>query len=69
MPAGLTLRGRERFYCVMRGIACLKKHKVDFNLLCTVNAVNGDYPTEVYRFFRDEVKAQFIQFIPVGGKT
>jgi uncharacterized protein len=49
----------------MKGIACLKKHKVDFNVLCTVNAVNGDHPGEVYRFFRDVIKAQFIQFIPV----
>jgi uncharacterized protein len=49
----------------MQGLAHLKKHKVEFNILCTVNAVNGDQPLEVYRFFRDEVKAQFIQFIPV----
>ena len=57
--------GKGTFDRVMQGIACLKKHKVDFNILCTVNAVNGDHPAEVYRFFRDEVKAQFIQFIPV----
>ncbi len=57
--------GKGTFDRVMKGIACLKKHKVDFNILCTVNAVNGDHPGEVYRFFRDEVKEQFIQFIPV----
>ena len=57
--------GKGSFDRVMKGIACLKKHKVDFNILCTVNAVNGDHPVEVYRFFRDEIKAQFIQFIPV----
>ncbi len=57
--------GKGTFDRVMKGIACLKKHKVDFNILCTVNAVNGDYPGEVYRFFRDVIKAQFIQFIPV----
>jgi serine-type anaerobic sulfatase-maturating enzyme len=57
--------GKGSFDRVMRGLALLKKHKVDFNILCTVNAVNGDHPLEVYRFFRDEVKAQFIQFIPV----
>jgi uncharacterized protein len=38
---------------------------VEFNILCTVHAANGDYPLEVYRFFRDEVKTQFIQFIPI----
>jgi len=57
--------GRGTFDRVMQGLALLKKHKVDFNILCTVNAVNGDHPREVYRFFRDEVMAQFIQFIPV----
>jgi len=30
-----------------------------------VHAANGDHPLEVYRFFRDELKAQFIQFIPI----
>ncbi|MDD1707323.1 MAG: anaerobic sulfatase maturase, partial [Methanoregulaceae archaeon] len=57
--------GKGTFDRVMQGLALLKKHNVDFNILCTVNAVNGDYPLDVYRFFRDEVKAHFIQFIPV----
>ena len=33
--------------------------------MCTVHAANADYPVEVYRFFRDELKAAFIQFIPI----
>jgi uncharacterized protein len=57
--------GKGSFDRVFQGLALLKKHKVEFNILCTVNTVNGDHPLEVYRFFRDEVKAQFIQFIPV----
>ncbi len=57
--------GKGTFDRLMKALALLKKHKVDFNILCTVNAVNGDHPLEVYRFFRDVVKAQFIQFIPV----
>jgi uncharacterized protein len=57
--------GKGSFDRVMQGLALLKKHKVEFNILCTVNAVNADHPLEVYRFFRDVVKAQFIQFIPV----
>jgi uncharacterized protein len=57
--------GKGTFDRVMQGLALLKKHKVDFNILCTVNAVNGDHTLEVYRFFRDEAQAQFIQFIPV----
>jgi uncharacterized protein len=38
---------------------------VEFNILCTVNAKNADHPLDVYRFFRDELKAHYIQFIPI----
>jgi uncharacterized protein len=57
--------GAGSFNRVMQGLSLLKNNRVDFNILCTVNAVNGNTPLEVYRFFRDEVKATFIQFIPV----
>jgi len=57
--------GRATFDRVMAGIALLKKHHVDFNILACVNAVTAEHPLEVYRFFRDEVGAQFIQFIPI----
>jgi uncharacterized protein len=57
--------GQGTFDRVMRGWECLKKHGVDFNILCTVHAANADYPLEVYHFFRDELAAQFIQFIPI----
>jgi len=30
-----------------------------------VHAANADHPLDVYRFFRDDVGAQFIQFIPI----
>jgi uncharacterized protein len=58
-------RGSGTFKQVMQGWKVLKKHQVDFNILCTVNAVNGDRPLEVYRFFRDKLGAEFIQFIPI----
>lgn len=58
-------RGKGTFDRVMRGWQLLKKYEVDFNILCTVNAVNGNYPLEVYRFLRDELQAEFIQFIPI----
>ena len=38
---------------------------VDVNILCTVHAANADHPLEVYHFFRDELKAQYMQFIPI----
>jgi len=58
-------RGRGSFEQVIEGWKILKKYQVDFNILCTVNAVNGDHPVEVYRFFRDDLGAEFIQFIPI----
>ncbi len=58
-------RGRGSFEQVMQGWQILKTHQVDFNILCTVNAANGDRPLEVYRFFRDQLGAEFIQFIPI----
>ena len=58
-------RGIPSFDRVMNGAALLKKHGVEFNILTTVHAANADHPLEVYRFLRDEVAAQFIQFIPI----
>ncbi|MCB0167481.1 MAG: anaerobic sulfatase maturase [Anaerolineae bacterium] len=57
--------GKPTFDKVMRGIRLLQKHGVEFNILTTVNRVNGDYPLEVYRFIRDEIGADWMQFIPV----
>ncbi len=57
--------GKGTFDQVMRGWEHLRKHNVDANVLCTLHAANADYPREVYRFFRDEMEAQFIQFIPI----
>jgi uncharacterized protein len=53
----------------MRGWDLLRRYKVDFNILCMVHAANADHPIEVYRFFRDELKAKFMQFVPVVERT
>lgn len=58
-------RGKPTFERVIRGLYYLKKHNVDFNILTTVHAANADSPLEVYRYLRDDVGAQFIQFIPI----
>ncbi|MCB9135112.1 MAG: anaerobic sulfatase maturase [Anaerolineales bacterium] len=57
--------GAGSFHQVMRGWQLLVDHGVEYNILCTVHAANQDHPLEVYRFFRDELKTQFIQFIPI----
>ncbi|MGE5103353.1 MAG: anaerobic sulfatase maturase [Betaproteobacteria bacterium] len=58
-------RGGGSFHPVMRAWETLRRHDVDVNVLCTVHARNADYPLEVYRFFRDEMRAQYMQFIPI----
>jgi uncharacterized protein len=58
-------RGKPSFETVMAGLALLRKHRVDYNVLTTVHAANVEHPLEVYRFLRNEAGAQFIQFIPI----
>lgn len=57
--------GREEYQSLMRSIRLLKGHKVNFNILCCVHQQNLNHPMEVYRFLRDKIGAQFIQFIPI----
>jgi len=61
-------RDRSRngtFDRVMQGWALLRRHGVDFNILCTVNAANEKHGRAVYQFFRDEMGATWVQFIPI----
>lgn len=55
------------FEKVMRGLACLKKHKVEFNTLTTVTRHNSTFPLEVYRFLK-EIGSRFLQFIPIAER-
>jgi len=57
--------GRGTFDQVMRAWQCLRRHQVETNILCTVNAANGDHGLQVYRFFRDTMQARYLQFIPI----
>jgi uncharacterized protein len=57
--------GGSVFDRVVRAAKLMQRHRVEFNILCTVNAVNSQRPLEVYRFFRDELKTPFLQFIPI----
>ena len=56
--------GAPTFHKVMRGLAVLKKHKVDFNTLTVVNRHNSAHPLRVYRFLK-EIGSGFMQFIPI----
>lgn len=57
--------GRGTYDQVIRGWQVLKRHGVKTNILCTVNAVNVNHPLEIYRHFRDDLGADFLQFIPI----
>jgi uncharacterized protein len=57
--------GDGTFDRAVRAARLLQENKVEFNILCTVNSKNADHPLEVYRFFRDELDAHYLQFIPI----
>lgn len=57
--------GRSVFNQVINSARLMQKYDVNFNILCTVNAVNSEHPLEVYRFFRDELKVPYLQLIPI----
>lgn len=55
--------GRGTFDWVMRGIDVLRRHAVDFNVLCVVGPHNVDKATELMTFFRQQ-RFTHVQFIP-----
>ncbi|MFN2252448.1 MAG: anaerobic sulfatase maturase [Anaerolineae bacterium] len=57
--------GKGTFKHVMHGWEHLCKHGVDYNILCTVHAANEHHGRRVYKFFRDDLGATWIQFIPI----
>jgi uncharacterized protein len=65
----VSKRGEGSYDDVIRGWRLLQKHKVDANILCTIHAANANHPLDVYRFFRDELKAEYIQLIPIDERA
>ena len=56
--------GKPTHEQVMRGYRLLRQHQIPCDLLCVVNAHNVQYPTQVYRFFK-QIQAQYITFLPL----
>ncbi len=56
--------GKPTHTRVMHAATLLHQYKVPFNALCVVNRLNAKKPIDVYRFLRDHVKPNRIQFIP-----
>lgn len=57
--------GKPTHARVMKGLDRLRRNRVDFNVLATVHSANVEHPLKVYRFLRDRVGTNFIQFIPI----
>ena len=60
-----TPAGRPSWAKVRKGIDLLNRFHVEWNAMAVVNDLNGDYPVEFYRFFRDELQCRFLQFTPI----
>jgi len=54
---------------VMRAWDSLRTQDVAVSILCTIHATNADHPLEVYHFFRDELEASRMQFVPLVERT
>ncbi|MHA1890613.1 MAG: anaerobic sulfatase maturase [Promethearchaeota archaeon] len=61
-------KGEGSFDNVIRGLKKLQENDVEFNILACVNNVTAEHPLEIYRFFRDDLKVKFLQFIPIVEK-
>jgi uncharacterized protein len=58
-------KGRPTFDRVMEGHEVLRRHDVAVNVLCTVHSANEAHPLDVYRFFRDDLGARYLQLIAI----
>lgn len=59
-----TRSGKSSFDALMKGLDCLKRHKVEFNTLTVVNSENVKRPMDVYNFLK-RIGSKYIQFIPL----
>ncbi|HWB97322.1 MAG TPA: anaerobic sulfatase maturase [Bryobacteraceae bacterium] len=57
--------GRGTWKRVMQGIETMKKHGVEFNVLCVLSQANVNKPKEIYKFFRS-LGIDYIQYIPLS---
>jgi uncharacterized protein len=56
--------GAPTFDAVLRGMALLQRHGVEFNTLTVVHRHNQHHALSIYRFLR-EAGSKFMQFIPI----
>ncbi|WP_270940851.1 anaerobic sulfatase maturase [Romboutsia lituseburensis] len=58
-----TLNNLSSFDKVLNGIELLKKHEVQFNILCVITKKSSKHIDEIYSFYKN-MKFKYIQFIP-----
>lgn len=56
--------GRGTWELVMAGIEALRRHGVEFNVLCMVTRESAGQPEKLFRFFRNN-EMHYVQFIPL----
>ncbi len=59
-----THAGKSTHDKVVNAVRILQKYNVEFNVLIVVNEYTAKYPLEVYKYLTQEVKANYLQFIP-----
>ncbi len=59
---------RQQYDKTLHGIQLLKKHKVEWNAMATINHLNADHPNEFYHFFK-ELGCKYLQFTPVVERS
>ncbi|MBN1429129.1 MAG: anaerobic sulfatase maturase [Anaerolineae bacterium] len=60
--------GKPTFHKVERTIRLLKRYRVEFNVLTTVNDTNSREPQKLYDFYK-RAGVQFVQLIPIVERT
>jgi uncharacterized protein len=61
----LKNNGQGTFNEVLRGYQLLQRYEIITEILCVVNAVNAEYPQEVYQLFKI-IKCRFYYFSAIG---
>ena len=57
-------QGKGLYSQVLNGYQLLQRYNVTTEILCVLNAMNVNYPLEVYRFFKG-LGARFLTFLPL----
>jgi uncharacterized protein len=60
----LDKQGQPTFHRAWGGVELLRKHKVEYNVLVTLNSVNAPHAGDIYRFFVNR-DIRYLQFIPI----